>query len=178
MLGIELSRINGDGDVQFHCPIAGLEFNGKYRFYALRGCGHVLSAKALKEVKSSACLVCHGDFKEDDKIPINGSEEEVKVLRQRLEEERVRAKESKLKKMKNTKNGEEPVGLSTGKRVSSGGGDANVDNGGGGGKRFKAVDAMPKNATKEVYASIFTSSKKKNGLRETFSCRSLPLGRN
>ncbi|KAI4380590.1 hypothetical protein MLD38_006764 [Melastoma candidum] len=178
MLGIELSRSSGDGDVRFQCPITGLEFNGKYRFYALRGCGHVLSAKALKEVKSSACLVCHGDFKEEDKIPINGSEEEVKVLRQRLEEERAKAKENKLKKAKNTKNGEEPVGLSTGKRVGSDGGDANVENGAGGGKRFKAADAMPKNATKEVYASIFTSSKKKTGLRETFTCRSLPLGRN
>ncbi|KAG0468808.1 hypothetical protein HPP92_018136 [Vanilla planifolia] len=44
-------------------------------------------------------------------------------------------------------------------------------------KRFKAVDNAPANATKEVYASIFTSSKKVD-FKETYSCRSLPLGRN
>ncbi|KAG5403679.1 hypothetical protein IGI04_009798 [Brassica rapa subsp. trilocularis] len=35
-------------------------------------------------------------------------------------------------------------------------------------------DAVPVNATKEVYASLFTSSKKKSDFRETYSCRSLP----
>ena len=45
-------------------------------------------------------------------------------------------------------------------------------------KKFKAGDAVPVNATKEVYASLFTSSKKKSDSRETYSCRSLPLGRN
>lgn len=44
-------------------------------------------------------------------------------------------------------------------------------------KRFKAVDMAPPNATKEVYASIFTSSKKSE-FKETYMCRSLPLGRN
>ncbi|KAF2612771.1 hypothetical protein F2Q70_00007859 [Brassica cretica] len=45
-------------------------------------------------------------------------------------------------------------------------------------KKFKAGDAVPVNATKEVYASLFTCSKKKFDSRETYSCRSLPLGRN
>lgn len=44
-------------DSGFQCPISGFEFNGKYKFFALIKCGHVLSAKAIKEVKSSACLV-------------------------------------------------------------------------------------------------------------------------
>ncbi|MFS7965197.1 putative replication termination factor 2 [Helianthus anomalus] len=44
-------------------------------------------------------------------------------------------------------------------------------------KRFKAADLAPANANKEVYASIFTSSRK-SGFKETYSCRSLPLGRN
>ena len=43
--------------------------------------------------------------------------------------------------------------------------------------RFKAVDLAPANATKDVYASIFTSSRKSE-FKETYSCRSLPLGRN
>ncbi|KAJ0860771.1 putative replication termination factor 2 [Helianthus annuus] len=44
-------------------------------------------------------------------------------------------------------------------------------------KRFKAADLEPANANKEVYASIFTSSRKSD-FKETYSCRSLPLGRN
>ena len=47
----------------------------------------------------------------------------------------------------------------------------------GAAKRFKAADLAPANATKKVYASIFTSSKKSD-FKETFTCRSLPLGRN
>lgn len=182
-------------NAQLQCPITGLEFNGKYRFLALRNCGHVLSAKALKMVKSSACLVCHEEFKESDKIVINGSEEEVEELRERAEEERAKTREKKVKRVKN---GEVSEGLEVSrlsgakhgidgkacaKKVVSGKVDGNgkIANGGVGGngmvKRFKAGDMAPANATKEVYASIFTSSRKSN-FKETYSCRSLPLGRN
>uniref|UniRef100_A0A2N9FQR7 Uncharacterized protein n=1 Tax=Fagus sylvatica TaxID=28930 RepID=A0A2N9FQR7_FAGSY len=196
---------NGSDGTRFQCPITGLEFNcGKYKFFALRNCGHVLSAKALKEVKSSACLVCHEEFKELDRFVINGSEEEVAVLRERMEEEKAKTREKKTKKVKNGEvgvNGEEGVGLEVprlsgkkhgidvkavekvsvkvdgyGKIVN---GEVGVKGAGNGAvKRFKAVDLAPANATKEVYASIFTSSKKKSNFRETYSCRSLPLGRN
>ena len=44
-------------------------------------------------------------------------------------------------------------------------------------KRFKACDMAPPNANKDVYASIFTSSRK-SGFKETYSCRALPLVRN
>ncbi|CBI36519.3 unnamed protein product, partial [Vitis vinifera] len=157
------------------CPITGLEFNGKYRFFALKTCGHVLSAKALKEVKSSACLVCHEGFKEEDKIPINGSEEEVAALRERMEEERAKLREKKAKKVKNG----EAVGRVDAKMEKNG----KAVNGGvvvkgeiSGVKRLKAAQ-VPPNATKEVYASIFTSSRKSE-FKETYMCRSLPLGRN
>ncbi|CAI9760520.1 unnamed protein product [Fraxinus pennsylvanica] len=55
--------------------------------------------------------------------------------------------------------------------------DGNVynHNNNGSAKRFKAADIAPANATKEVYASIFTSSKKSD-FKETYSCRSLPVG--
>ncbi|XP_030523676.1 replication termination factor 2 [Rhodamnia argentea] len=190
--------VSGGGGARYQCPITGLEFNGKYKFFTLRTCGHVLSAKALKEVKSSSCLVCHEEFSELDKIAINGSEEEVAVLRERLEEERVKLRDKKAKKVKNGEVvacGEETTQLIGAKR----GIDVNhvekasvkvdengkVKNGGVGvkgatsdaAKRFKAADMVPRNATKEVYASIFTSSKK-GGFKETYSCRSLPLGRN
>ncbi|KAJ3689025.1 hypothetical protein LUZ61_018189 [Rhynchospora tenuis] len=163
MFPINLEWIPGaeeaKSETRFQCPISGLEFNGKYPFFALRGCGHVISAKALRELKSDACLVCHKEYSELDKIVINGSEDEVKVLRERMEEERGKVKEKKEKKRAGDEKGEV---LENGKKES---------------KRFRAVDIAPANATKEVYASIFTSSKK-GDFKETYSCRSLPLGRN
>ncbi|KAF7116040.1 hypothetical protein RHSIM_RhsimUnG0040000 [Rhododendron simsii] len=190
MVSVELSMIPGlesGGDViggtRFQCPISGLEFNGKYRFFALRTCGHVLSAKALKEVKSSACLVCHKEFSESDKIAINGSEEEVEKLRERMEEEKAKVRDKKAKKVKNGEVGAIGEGLAkvegNGKVGNGGELRKDVSNGSSNGlaKRFKAGDNAPVNSTKEVYASIFISSKKSN-FKETYSCRSLPLGRN
>ncbi|CAI8611406.1 unnamed protein product [Vicia faba] len=176
--------------------LLGLEFNGKYRFFALRNCGHVLSSKALKEVKSSACLVCHEEFGEGDKIVINGNEEEVEVLRERMEEEKAKVREKKTKKVKNSDSeGLNGLGLEGSKlsgtkhgmdvekasaKVDRNGkvanGNKNVNGGAAAAKRFKATDIAPANAT-EVYASIFTSSRKSD-FKETYSCRSLPLGRN
>ena len=60
-------------------------------------------------MKSSACLVCYKEFEECDKIVINGSDKEVAVLRERMEEERLKVKDKKIKKVKNvevTVNGE------------------------------------------------------------------------
>lgn len=211
MVNIKLTAIPGSDDLdcggagyhaRFQCPVSGLEFNGKYKFFLLRGCGHVLSAKALKEVKSSSCLVCHEEFTESNKIVINGSEEEVAALRERMEEERAKLKEKKMG-AKKTKNGE--VGVMNGAQVDAlessavrgvkRGADLNgsvgkasvkveghgkVENNVKGGvavKKFRAADMAPAHANKEVYASIFTSSKKSD-FKETFTCRSLPLGRN
>ncbi|KAE9601735.1 hypothetical protein Lal_00040606 [Lupinus albus] len=201
MINVKLDVIpgvdHGTSGSKFQCPVAGLEFNGKCKFFALRNCGHVLSAKALKEVKSSCCLVCHKEFEEFDKIVINGSEEEVLVLRDRMGEEK--AKTMREKKSKKVKNGhvEENGVCFEGKRLSGSkhGVDvkavAKVEGNGKVGlkgigdapvaiataKRFKATDVAPPNATKDVYASIFTSSRKSD-FKETYSCRSLPLGRN
>ncbi|OIS97082.1 PREDICTED: protein RTF2 homolog [Nicotiana attenuata] len=215
MIPVELSVIPGkvdrgvgDGEgTRFQCPITGLEFNGKYKFFALRGCGHVLSAKALKEVKSSGCLVCHKEFVESDKLVINGSEEEVAALRERMEEERAKLKDNKkVKKGKNgdvALNGDEALGVprlsgmkhgiedklaEKDARKVEGKGKIGINSkievkdvknsaSNGSGKRFKAVDIAPAHATKEIYASIFTSSRKTD-FKETYSCRSLPLGRN
>lgn len=211
MIPIELSAIPGmeDSDLggvtRFQCPISGLEFNGKYKFFALRTCGHVFSAKALKEVKSSACLVCHKESMENDKIVINGNEDEVAALRERMMEENAKFKDNK--KSKKGKNGDVAVnaegvevtrlsgtkhGIEDNKVAEKGKSELNrknnpngkievknVTNGAsnGSGKRYKAGDNVPVNATKEVYASIFTSSRKSD-FKETYSCRSLPLGRN
>ncbi|KAJ0091477.1 hypothetical protein Patl1_14768 [Pistacia atlantica] len=203
MINVKLSRVPGGeefGDnVRFQCPITGLEFNGKYRFLALRSCGHVFSLKALKEVKSSSCLVCHEDFTEMDKIVLNGNEEEVAVLRERMEGEKSKVKDKKVKRVKNGDLGAgkeevldsvKVVGKKRGVVESKGMEKASSKVEGNGMvenvkcmsanapvKRFKAVDIAPAHANKEVYASIFTSSRKSD-FKETYSCRSLPLGRN
>ncbi|WZY75590.1 hypothetical protein YC2023_021974 [Brassica napus] len=156
MVNIKLADVVGfDGDTtsaKFQCPVSGLGFNGKYKFFALRGCGHVMSAKALKEVKRRWVL-----------------------LRERMEEEKAKVREKKgvSKKSKNGVAVVVDTGVKVGKRQMD---DGNVN--GVTVKKFKAGDAVPVNATKEVYASLFTSSKKKSDFRETYSCRSLPLGRN
>ncbi|KAL3840637.1 hypothetical protein ACJIZ3_025228 [Penstemon smallii] len=181
MISIELAEILGgrdSGAVKFQCPITGLEFNGNYKFFAIKGCGHVFSAKGFKEVKSSACLICHKEFVESDKIVINGSEEEVNELWEKLKEE-AKVKDNG-KKSKKVKNGDVVVGKDAGRLTGTkhgieGNGVKNHSNGPS--KKFKATDVAPANATKAVYASIFTSSNKKD-FKETYSCRSLPLGRN
>ena len=74
--------VNPDADnsgSKFQCPITGQELNGKFKFFALRSCGHVLSARALKEVSSTSCAVCYTPFTETEKIPLNGTEEEVHI---------------------------------------------------------------------------------------------------
>ncbi|WZZ21535.1 hypothetical protein YC2023_122922 [Brassica napus] len=177
MVNIKLTHVaGGDGlsgdttSAQFQCPVSGLEFNGKYKFFALRGCGHVMSAKALKEVKSSSCLVCHADVKDCDKIVINGTEEEVSLLREKMEEEKAKVREKKGGSKK-SKNGVAVVADASVKVVKRQMDNVNVNGNGVAVKKFKAGDAVPVNATKEVYASLFTSSKKKSDFRETYSCR-------
>lgn len=96
------------------------------------------------------------------------------MLRQRMEEERGKLKEKKDKKLAN--------GLSGSKHAAAAVADTEkLENGKKGeaapAKRFKAADHAPAHANKKVYASIFTSSNKSD-FRETYSCRSLPLGRN
>ncbi|KAK8287040.1 hypothetical protein V6Z11_D07G031500 [Gossypium hirsutum] len=123
-------------------------------------CGHVVSAKALKEVKSSACLVCHKEFVESDKVVINGREAEVAALREMMKEEKAKTVKGKKKRAMDVLDGEKGFkGLSNGEM------------------KFRAADAAQAHATKQVYALIFTSSKKSD-FKETFTCRSLPLGRN
>lgn len=86
---------------RFICPVVGLEMNGRHKFCVLRSCGCVFSVRAMKEVKTDVCHKCGVVFKEDDIITINGSKDEVEVLRKKMEERRQKAKmERKSKKSK------------------------------------------------------------------------------
>ena len=152
-------------EFDFQCPITGLEMNGRFRFYCVTTTGHVVSHRALKEVRE--CVEEHcgvGNLAEADLMPLNGTPEEVEALRQRAQASRKALKGKKKKKSKRRDEGE---------RLGHGKTTATADQAS---KRFRAVDALPKGANKEVYASIFTSSSKDqsdSNKNETFLCRSL-----
>lgn len=215
VVDIHLSSIPGISpddnrvETKFQCPVTGLEFNGKFRFVALKCCGHVISEKALKEVKMAACVVCYVPYAEADKMIINGTEEEAVAMRERWEDEKAKSREGrKVKKSENGRVGVvakvsdavmRPDGRNNGREVPLCPATANfakrkleltvqaseygvVRPKGSdliqASKIFKAAESLlPANASKQVFASIFTSSKK-NELIETYSCRSLPIGRN
>lgn len=83
---------------RFICPVVGLEMNGRHRFCFLRSCGCVFSERALKEIKAEVCHTCGAAFQEDDVVVLNGTKEDVQVLKSRMEERRLRAKLGKKAK--------------------------------------------------------------------------------
>ncbi|XP_069507216.1 replication termination factor 2 [Ambystoma mexicanum] len=86
---------------RFICPVVGLEMNGRHKFCVLRSCGCVFSLRAMREVKTDVCHKCGSTFHEDDIIILNGSKEEVALLKTKMEERRQKAKqERKSKKSK------------------------------------------------------------------------------
>uniref|UniRef100_A0A671G946 Replication termination factor 2 n=1 Tax=Rhinolophus ferrumequinum TaxID=59479 RepID=A0A671G946_RHIFE len=86
---------------RFICPVVGLEMNGRHRFCFLRCCGCVFSERALKEIKAEVCHTCGAAFQDDDVIVLNGTKEDVEMLKSRMEERRLRARlEKKAKKPK------------------------------------------------------------------------------
>ncbi|XP_046919404.2 replication termination factor 2 [Dermatophagoides farinae] len=93
---------NGTNDYKFVCPIVGLEMNGKYKFMYFRTCGCVVSERAIKEVKSQVCLSCNKPFTDDDLIVLNGDDDEIDDLKNRMTIRRNKLKEEKKRKrMKN-----------------------------------------------------------------------------
>lgn len=75
---------------QFVCPTTGLEMSGRYKFYFLFTCGCVISERALKQVPNDKkCILCSKPYDPElDLIVINGDEEEMKELGERLAERR------------------------------------------------------------------------------------------
>ncbi|KAJ7332072.1 hypothetical protein JRQ81_014252 [Phrynocephalus forsythii] len=92
---------------RFICPVVGLEMNGRHRFCFLRNCGCVFSERALKEIKTDVCHKCGTPFQEDDVIVLNGTKEDVEVLKKRMEERRMKSK--LIKKSKKPKAAETTV---------------------------------------------------------------------
>lgn len=72
---------------QYVCPISGLDMNGKYKFFYSLKCGCVISEKAIREVPDDGiCIVCSQIYNMDmDLIVINGDDNELKKLQEKLE---------------------------------------------------------------------------------------------
>ncbi|XP_014362306.2 replication termination factor 2 [Papilio machaon] len=90
----------GDGSAPFICPISGLEMTGKFRFIFLWSCGCVLAERALKEVKQNICHMCQKPFTDNDVVVLNGTEEDIEVLKEKMA---VRIANRKGKKIKTEK---------------------------------------------------------------------------
>eukprot|EP01097_Dermamoeba_algensis_P008087 TRINITY_DN5255_c0_g1_i1.p1 TRINITY_DN5255_c0_g1~~TRINITY_DN5255_c0_g1_i1.p1 ORF type:complete len:302 (-),score=42.78 TRINITY_DN5255_c0_g1_i1:147-1052(-) len=95
------------------CPITLMAASPKHKFTALRSCGCVLSDRALKECPSSECLVCGKAFTKEDLIPLNRSEEEIEVLKQRMEEKKSKQKKSSSSNSTKTTNTSSAAGVNT-----------------------------------------------------------------
>ncbi|KAH9422284.1 Protein RTF2 [Dermatophagoides pteronyssinus] len=89
---------NGANEYKYVCPIVGLEMNGNYKFMYFRQCGCVVSERAIKEVKSQVCLSCNKPFTDDDLIVLNGDDDEIEDLKNRMTIRRNKVKEEKKRK--------------------------------------------------------------------------------
>ncbi|XP_030029162.2 replication termination factor 2 [Manduca sexta] len=74
----------GNGSAPYICPISGLEMTGKFRFIFLWSCGCVLAERALKEVKQNLCHMCQQPFMDNDVVVLNGTEEDVEKLKDKM----------------------------------------------------------------------------------------------
>ena len=93
-------------DAEYICPVAGIEMNGKYKFCFIWNCGCVLSERALREVPSEVCHKCGKSFVEEDLVVLNGNDEDMNKMSERMEKRRLKAKmEKKMKKSGKEKHG-------------------------------------------------------------------------
>lgn len=81
--------------------------SGKFRFVGLWSCGCVFSERALKEVKSKTCALCQTPYSEEDIVILNGTDEEVSEMRNKMERRVARRKAAK--KEKSAKKSTEPI---------------------------------------------------------------------
>jgi len=102
---------------KYNCPVSGIEMNGRYRFCYLLKCKCVLSEKVLKEIKGDCCPNCSAAYdRATDVVIINPTEEEEKVMvekmNKRKEADKLKRKEKKLNDKKHFKIPQLPGGKS------------------------------------------------------------------
>ncbi|KAI8438037.1 hypothetical protein MSG28_010689 [Choristoneura fumiferana] len=74
----------GEGSAPYICPISGIEMTGKFRFVFLWSCGCVLAERALKEVKQNLCHMCQQPFTDNDVVVLNGTEDDIELLKVKM----------------------------------------------------------------------------------------------
>lgn len=90
-----------DGKPLFICPVSKKELTGSFKFYLLKGCGHVVYEDVLKELGEKECPVCNKELK-FGKILLNQSREQIEEMKKKVLEKRKIEKEDEkeLKKQK------------------------------------------------------------------------------
>ncbi|KAJ8921979.1 hypothetical protein NQ315_008616 [Exocentrus adspersus] len=96
----EFSKDKTGNAAPYICPVLGLEMNGAFRFVAVWSCGCVFSERALKEIGTKNCHKCTKPFEDDDVVVINGNDEDLEVMRARMEVRQQKNKKNKEKKVK------------------------------------------------------------------------------
>ncbi|XP_075992229.1 replication termination factor 2 [Anticarsia gemmatalis] len=92
----------GEGNAPYICPISGLEMSGKFRFVFLWSCGCVLAERALKEVKQNLCHMCQQPFTDNDIVVLNGTDEDLEKLKEKMAVRVASRKSSKKSKADKT----------------------------------------------------------------------------
>lgn len=81
---------------QYHCPISGLEMNGRYRFVFFLTCGCVVSERAYQNVTDGMCPKCGNEYTPKDCVDINPVAADRKTrAKENMEEKRQKSKEAK-----------------------------------------------------------------------------------
>ncbi|XP_034666393.1 replication termination factor 2 [Drosophila subobscura] len=83
------------------CKLIGLEMSGKFRFVALWTCGCVVSERALKQIKgnsASTCPLCQTPYSVEDIVVLNGNEEDLELMKVKMEMRAAKRKSSKKDK--------------------------------------------------------------------------------
>jgi hypothetical protein len=73
-------------NARFMCPITSKEIQNEFKFIFMKNCGHVISLEAINELKEEKnhCLFCSKDHKDDEKILLNPTKQELIKLKEKL----------------------------------------------------------------------------------------------
>ncbi|XP_055376596.1 replication termination factor 2 [Condylostylus longicornis] len=86
----------------FICKLIGIEMSGKFRFIALWSCGCVFSERAFKQIKTGICALCQTAYSEEDVVILNGTDEEIDQMREKMISRIAKRKTKKNKKAVDT----------------------------------------------------------------------------
>mmetsp|Transcript_4821 Transcript_4821/g.8320 ORF Transcript_4821/g.8320 Transcript_4821/m.8320 type:complete len:323 (+) Transcript_4821:127-1095(+) len=170
-------------EAPFCCPITGRHMNGLFRFVALRPCGWVFSAQAVKELKEAVEDMIGSPLKEQEVVPINGTEEEVDELFKNHTIRSIALKNKKVKGLsasdgekRKLEAGAEKDGKKKKLKQYNGCVDMATEIAKANARAYSAGDHVPEGATKSLYAGLFTSSTV-NSRKESYGARNLSFTR-